>query len=71
MTDAIHSFAPDTPGIPKGKPGAAKEVNDPKVAIVSSGAKAAKVLGVKYRPFEESAKDSEYIFKPLLNATRY
>ena len=45
------------PKIPTGKPGAAKEANDPKNVVISSGAKAEKILGVKYRSIQECASD--------------
>ncbi|CDZ96967.1 d-lactaldehyde dehydrogenase [Phaffia rhodozyma] len=57
LTESILSIAPDTPGVPKGKPGAAKETTDPSKMTVCSGAKAGKILGIKYRSIEDSAKD--------------
>ncbi|KAL7411337.1 D-lactaldehyde dehydrogenase [Mrakia frigida] len=57
FTDFLNTYAPDLPGIPHGAPGAAEEANLPANVIISSGAKAAKVLGVKYRSIQETSKD--------------
>ena len=59
FTDYLNSSHPEVPNIPTGKKGAAKEANDPKNVIISSGAKAEKVLGIKYRTIQETAADSE------------
>ncbi|KAL7416415.1 putative dihydrokaempferol 4-reductase [Mrakia frigida] len=57
FADAISSAYPDLSKVPKGKAGAAKEANDPKTARVFDGSKATRVLGVKYRPIEETSRD--------------
>ncbi|WVQ81865.1 hypothetical protein IAT38_003992 [Cryptococcus sp. DSM 104549] len=50
--DVLHKRFPDIPNVPVGKPGTHDEIV--KNANVFDGAKATKVLGVKYQTFEET-----------------
>lgn len=60
FTEALLKIDPELKGtVPEGREGAAKEANDPSKVLISSGAKAERVLGVKYRSVEECSKDSE------------
>lgn len=57
LTEWLRANAPHLKGVPEGKPGAAAEANKPENALISSGAKAERVLGIKYRSIQETAKD--------------
>jgi hypothetical protein len=59
LTNYLHTVSPPLKGIPQGEEGGAKKANDPSTAVVCNGAKAEKVLGIKYRSIDECAKDSE------------
>ncbi|WVQ78700.1 hypothetical protein IAT38_000787 [Cryptococcus sp. DSM 104549] len=55
LADVINTFTPKVPDVPVGTPGSGKAIEDQ--CVVFSSAKAQKVLGVKFRPFEECLKD--------------
>lgn len=57
FTDALLKVDPALPNIPKGEAGAAAKANDPANAVVHSGDKAAKVLGLTYTSMEQSVAD--------------
>jgi hypothetical protein len=59
LSEGVLAIAPETPNVPKGKAGAVQEANDLSKIVTSSGAKAEKILGIKYRSVEETVKDSK------------